>query len=816
MIKDEPLTFEQASKDSSEAKRKSFEIYLPSSHPLEELGASEEKNGPADPEEALISLTSLDKEFETNGPSVTLHQARKPLIKKNNHISMWHMIHQQMVLGLAEEGESQQFSPADDEGQVNDANPLPGTNSVGLGPDISNSELATKNHDTVNKDLELRKIFAIKMVREAIEKILLPEVDDQSSDMVSVTNEAIGDEKLSGKKRDKSDEPEDKPREIDNNALVDDKSLITEKASQADYTPSVPEEENSRKNSDKQPLKGWSNLRKIILLKRFVRELEKVKKFNPVKPQLLPLQPESEGEKVSLRPQTIGEKKSAEEWMLDYALRQVVSQLAPTQKRKVALLVKAFETVVPSEDATSEAMDPQQKNEDFSASNPISSEKSYATDLSTPTSKGSQLHSNPSLKSKSDDTMDYLYENLLVDSEEQETKGMASNFNSEHEGPESSDKYMELNRSSNAAGKPPCAVNGSATEKNTETNAAKIIPPTSDSDRFVKAFDRKEAMDKESGLEHVVHREFPLLVDFKPDSIVSRDHKAQLNKQNIKMWHMIYQHVVSGIAAKVGNQLLDGSDEEEVDDTNILPVTKSFGSIDVNIQTNHDDVGKENHDINHEKIEFSKSIAVKLVQEAVDEILLPEIQDDSSDSQSVASDIFLDQDLIEKQPRDGEEAIIILNSREFAEDTSFKESGKDKVEDGVSLYRENEASLVGNTSSKDDERAAASMVKNRFGQQKSKNWSKLKKLILLKRSIKALENVRKFNPRPAQELPLAREPEEEKVDLRRQMMDERKKAEQWMLDYAVQHIVTTLTPARKRRVAMLVEAFEAVVPLPEA
>nr|AAN71903.1 calcium/calmodulin protein kinase 1 [Nicotiana tabacum]AAS67891.1 calcium/calmodulin protein kinase [Nicotiana tabacum] len=134
--------------------------------------------------------------------------------------------------------------------------------------------------------------------------------------------------------------------------------------------------------------------------------------------------------------------------------------------------------------------------------------------------------------------------------------------------------------------------------------------------------------------------------------------------------------------------------------------------------------------------------------------------------------------------------------------------------------------------------------------QKSKNWSKLKKLQLLPPTPDLL-------------------PEPETVDLRHQMTDERKKAEKWMLDYAMQHIVTTLTPARKNllkrsikalekarkfnprapklireavneilttpiqddssdtditmdqefsemeRVAMLVEAFEAVVPLPE-
>ncbi|KAI3667334.1 hypothetical protein L6452_42388 [Arctium lappa] len=104
---------------------------------------------------------------------------------------------------------------------------------------------------------------------------------------------------------------------------------------------------------------------------------------------------------------------------------------------------------------------------------------------------------------------------------------------------------------------------------------------------------------------------------------------------------------------------------------------------------------------------------------------------------------------------------------------------------------------------------------NRLQQQKSKNWSKLKKLILLKRSIKALEGFRKLKPQTPERKILINETEEERVELRRQMMDERKKVEQWMLDYAVQHIVTKLTPARKKRVSMLVEAFKAVVPLPK-
>ncbi|XXG41375.1 hypothetical protein AAC387_Pa01g1848 [Persea americana] len=84
-----------------------------------------------------------------------------------------------------------------------------------------------------------------------------------------------------------------------------------------------------------------------------------------------------------------------------------------------------------------------------------------------------------------------------------------------------------------------------------------------------------------------------------------------------------------------------------------------------------------------------------------------------------------------------------------------------------------------------------------------------------KRPIENYEQLKKFNPRAPQYLDLEPDPEAEKVDLRHQMMDERKNAEEWMIDYALQQAVTKLAPARKRRVALLVEAFETVTPLPK-
>ncbi|XP_062173991.1 calmodulin binding protein PICBP [Alnus glutinosa] len=81
-----------------------------------------------------------------------------------------------------------------------------------------------------------------------------------------------------------------------------------------------------------------------------------------------------------------------------------------------------------------------------------------------------------------------------------------------------------------------------------------------------------------------------------------------------------------------------------------------------------------------------------------------------------------------------------------------------------------------------------------------------------KGNIKDEEELREFNPREPNYLPLVPDPEAEKVDLRHQMEDERKNAEEWMLDYHLQKAVTKLAPARKRKVALLVEAFETVMP----
>ncbi|XP_006646680.3 calmodulin binding protein PICBP [Oryza brachyantha] len=74
---------------------------------------------------------------------------------------------------------------------------------------------------------------------------------------------------------------------------------------------------------------------------------KQMRPFNPRAPNFLPVEPDPEAEKVDLRHQMMGDRKNAEEWMVDYALRRTVHKLARAQKRKVEMLVQAFETVLP-------------------------------------------------------------------------------------------------------------------------------------------------------------------------------------------------------------------------------------------------------------------------------------------------------------------------------------------------------------------------------------------------------------------------------------------------------------------------------------
>lgn len=135
-------------------------------------------------------------------------------------------------------------------------------------------------------------------------------------------------------------------------------------------------------------------------------------------------------------------------------------------------------------------------------------------------------------------------------------------------------------------------------------------------------------------------------------------------------------------------------------------------------------------------------------------------------------------------------------------------------ERGRESDREEMSLMVSNTM--DSELKRTSFYAKRNTEQELSNTSNNRKwTIKSKKLMEDCEKERGFNPREPNYLPLVPEPEAEKVDLKHQMMDERRNSEEWMIDYALQQTVTKLAPARKRKVALLVEAFEAVMPIPK-
>ncbi|KAJ0243957.1 Calmodulin binding protein PICBP [Hirschfeldia incana] len=168
--------------------------------------------------------------------------------------------------------------------------------------ETSSVEGECDDDEAVNFQTDARRSGTVTLVREALEKIL-SEIPDNSSDEQSI--DSATDQEL-----------------MERNSQVS--------------------EDSSTNSKPKSKVKGWNNVKKVILLKRFVSDLGRL---SPKTPRFLPWEPDPETEKIRLRHQEIGGKRNSEEWMLDYALRQAISTLPASQRRKVSLLAQAFDTI---------------------------------------------------------------------------------------------------------------------------------------------------------------------------------------------------------------------------------------------------------------------------------------------------------------------------------------------------------------------------------------------------------------------------------------------------------------------------------------
>lgn len=771
-----------------------------------QIAANEEKNEDSKPDgRCLQGLPPL----EDSDPNCTSDALQETQMEKRKYIRMWHLIHQSVVSSTATKSGTPLHVNGAGAEQVGNANTLLWGKSYDSyqGFSKTSQDMDMEGNDEGRQKMELCQIDAVKLVQEAIDGILLPETGDYSSDDKSINGDI---------------DSEQGPLER-NRAEGGDRSIFTPTDSAKDSRSSpdiiwpradgiiTQDEENTvpkveSKFNQRTPSK-WSNLKKLILFKRFIKALEKVSTFSPREPRYLPLEPDPKAEKISLRHQSAEERKSAEEWMLDYALRQVVAKLTPARKKRVQMIVQAFETVIPlSENGTNPGLNASVSTH----TNPITDSIGSAVQNGEGTGKDKLAETlvgktpypetSPVMSELKEASPECWRAKTDVD------KPIAQAFDKDGKEEEIDEAIL-----GNGEVKSPLTGQLSAITKSTSQdvegstaiNSLALSASVCREGQFATSKENTIDSEPDKGLPQTS----PQPEDTEPDNDSHVAYKTQMEKQKyMKMWHVIYHHVVSGRAAKVGSQLhLNGANkEEQVDDANTLHGDISGSCQDLS-ETDKDMVQKS-HNAENQKMEISQIDAIKLVEEAIDEVLLPENQDQSSDDQSIASDVTSEQDISETNHDEDVELKISMSSAD-----TIKEFKKINVEKGKVFDSEEKGLKVGDITRLQQEKTEPE-VGIKPNQHMSKRWSNLKKVILLKRFIKALDKVKKFNPRKPQYLPLEPDPEAERIDLKHQTLEERKSAEEWMLDYALQQVVTKLTPARKRRVELLVEAFQTVVP----
>ena len=774
----------------------------PDCGPFEKLteGSEEKKHGVFEPDDCGF-LLGCSPAGDSELPCNTDEEAIESQLEKQKFIRMWRLIYQHVVSAPAAKigGAKVSLDGAEGEKQQDDADSL------------VNTDACQEDNGANCQKIGLRQIDAVRLVEEAIDGILLPETPDNSSDVRFVTSDKISDQEFSdGKDKEGSilascsslkqgfgelSKIQSTVADPEQTLLKDDNATVQVH----DKTISKGEDKPG-----KEMRKSWSNLKKVILLKKFIKAVEKARKFNPREPRYLPLEPKSEAEKVYLRHQEMYGRKSAEEWMLDYALQQVVSKLTPARRRKVTLLVEAFEAISPLQDIESPLKPTQaipfhakpdrrlresaeQTGDSLTVAEniPVVSPDPQETkqDCFCP---GTELDKSVSVAADADEKEEEIAASSLNNGEGNSTitadlpdfdgsclpvikdSGLCGEFSSKTGDNGSTcckevqvdieilqEVHQEIISSLKSE---PCNGNSEENGKNLEIgNLTDALAGTGNSSTKEDSSDSmgnekvNEKLDPDNGY----LQGNPSSGGSEPESNGSTAYGTKMDKQRRNsMWFLIYQHMVSDIRENVEIRPL-------IDEANKTLPQGVF-------ETDRSK-GTENHDACCEDTELRQSDAIKLVQEAIDRMLSPQIQGHSLDNPSNT----------EEDGSRGADRIKVNGKTEDAEEG--------KTESKVGGNKSNHPVV-------------------------SKNWGHLKKLILLKRFVKSLEKVKKFNPRGPRFLALEPDPEAEKVCLRHQTTEDRKNSEEWMLDRALQQVVTKLSPARRRRVELLVEAFETVTP----
>ncbi|KAE8688905.1 NAP57 isoform 1 [Hibiscus syriacus] len=542
-----------------------------------------------------------------------------------------------------------------------------------------------------------------------------------------------------------------------------------------------------------------------------------------------------EAEKIQLRHQTEKGRKNTEEWMLDHALRQVISTLAPSQKRKVAMLVQAFETVIPAKigddlrSNTSVSSTTAQDYNESSVDNDGGKENENTSEISPGKPLNSEMDSSDDYDQVGESNVGYLQStNSSPDSKETDMKKEDDCAIDDNNGNEvsivnlslsefkeprisdksltdedamgtSHDKFFTVNEDVQRIAKEEILIQSSEVcNTDSEFGIKKMDMESSDTSNSPYQSPCKPECLEEVGEGYQPKHKFLHSPLEQSDLNFEANISLSERQKYTRLWYLIYKHMVSGSTTENGSQPLAG---EEVQGNDASKHPK---------ENNADRQGPsaagqnmiENYSTGH------NNEIIKLVEEAIDEIPLPEIQDDTSENQSVG-EVIPDQELPEKNY--GQEEVKIITSSTGSAKENYEETKTIRTE--VSSTLTSKEKILNSQNVNTNMEAKGGIEEgNKSKKRVQRNWSNLKKLVLLRRFVKALEKVKEFNPRGPRYLPVDPTPESEKVLLRHQNMRDRKNAEEWMLDYALQQVVAKLTPERKRRVGLLVEAFETVIP----
>ncbi|XVE95842.1 hypothetical protein REPUB_Repub02eG0168900 [Reevesia pubescens] len=834
--------------------------------------SSEEKNEDSDLDHGILQPAG-------SMAASTANTACRTEMENQKNFRFWKMIYQHMVTGLDAELETQKPLPGvNSEEQVENLHNAHEKNDSSQEISWTDQTISIDDHKASNRKLEFSQSDAIKLVQQAFDKIL-SEIPDHSSDDQSIASEKTSDQDFLLKKQDEGKEVgiSTSSNSVEDR-MVQDQGETQLQTDNKNASEEVKAAQMERKRSDKQMPNSWSNVKKIIILKRFVKSLEKVRNLKLRALRYLPKEKDPEAEKIQLRHKNMKGRKNAKEWMLDHALRQVISTLAPSQKRKVAMLVQAFETVIPQPEngddmrfnaAASSPTTPVLAYNEPSVHNGDSSRKENGSEILA----GKALYPKASSKDDQDQFSEShtAYQQITKASPESKETSMLSSCTeqplhvagsemsgtamkkedtgavddnngnevlivmdvqpklvdpslSEFEEPRLSDKSLTNDGAVRTSHEKKFPVNEKVIQRiSKEENPTLNSEVRSEGSEFNKKKMDLESSDLiNSADQHPGKPECPTKVEGaqpkykilhspleQSESNFAADISKVERKKYVRLWYLIYKHMVSGSATENGSQPLQNVADEEVqgDNGNKHPIGHN-----ADCQGSHaagEDM-RETYATDSQNIECHNTEIIKLVEEAIDEIPLPEIQDDTSDNLSVTTaDVIPDQELPEK--KHGEEEVRFISSSTDSDKENSEEAKNIRAELPSNLNSE-EKILKSENIRTQKEAKRGTEEGNKSNKRVQKNWNNLKKLILLRRFVKALEKVKEFNPRGPRYLPLDPAPESEKVLLRQQNTEDRKNAEEWMLDYALRQVVAKLTPERKRRVGLLVEAFETVIP----